>query len=204
MLHADVPRALWENERKIGHIVHSRESFLEGQVGFLAEVPLWGNSWRRESRWSGQRPWRDPCSWSMNCEAGNDEHWDWRWRQGLWVYEVGFILWVMRSPGWVPVKRGKWSDVQYRQQCGGWFKTGVGRPVLGPLPFSRAGRGNRVQTKIQDFTRSVDTHARFSSKRFLWISLQKGPFELGRHKGRIVQEELITVKKNFFNRRFWV
>ena len=92
--------------------------------------------------------------------------------------------------------------MQYRQQCGGWFKTGVGRPVLGPLPFSRAGRGNRVQTKIQDFTRSVDTHARFSSKRFLWISLQKGPFELGRHKGRIVQEELITVKKIFLTGGF--
>lgn len=37
------------------------------------------------------------------------------------------------------------------------------------------------------------THTQFFNRRFLCIFLWKYPFELGRHKGRIVQEELITV-----------
>lgn len=39
----------------------------------------------------------------------------------------------MGGPGWVPGKRGKWSDVQDRQQYGGWFKTRGRKANLGAI-----------------------------------------------------------------------
>lgn len=53
------------------------------------------------------------------------------------VWEVGLNLWVMESPGQVPVKGGSGPICVVDVSVKAGSRPGAGKPVLRPLPFSR-------------------------------------------------------------------
>lgn len=70
------------------------------------------------------------------------------------IYEVGFISWVIGSPGRVPVNAGSGQTAVWRQV------QDQGRGGRCQFPDEM---WVRVSTKMQAFTQSVDTHTEFSN-----------------------------------------
>lgn len=132
--------------------------------GGIAAVPHRGSgvSEAMEERsnltWTGntEEP-RVPAAWIVSLEITSTEK-----EEGGedFIYEVGFISWVIGSPGRVPVNpRSGQTAVWRRVQDQGWG----GRCHFPDEMWVR------VSTKMQAFTQSVDTHTEFSNWKFWCI-----------------------------------